>query len=105
MRSRGVVATARAGEAQLGTASPYVRGVIRLLKQNMPKLPRIRGKVVIQLVVSTAGELEGVRVFQSSGKPELDRLVVESIIATRFPKPAKDTTPRERMFQISYDYN
>ncbi len=101
----GVTATARPGEAALGTASPYVRGVIRLLKQNMPKLPRLKGKVTVQLVVGLSGDLEGVRVFQSSGKPELDRMVIESIVATRFPKPTKDTTPRERMFQISYDYN
>ncbi len=101
----GITATARAGEAALGTASPYVRGVIRLLKQNMPKMPRMKGKVTVQLVVGLNGELEGVRIFQSSGKPELDRMVIESIAATRFPKPTKETTPRERMFQISYDYN
>lgn len=101
----GVTATSRAGEAAQGTASPYVRGVIRLLKQNMPKLPRVRGKVTVQLVVGLSGELEGVRVFESSGRPDLDRMVIESIIATRFPKPTKETTPRERMFQISYDYN
>lgn len=101
----GVVAIARPGAARQGEASPFVRAVIRLLKQSMPRSNGIRGSVGIQLVVSLAGTVEAIRVFQSSGRPDLDRLVLERVAATRLVPPAPDTPPRERMFQVTYDYN
>lgn len=101
-----VASLSKPGEAKLGKASPYVRGVIRQLKESMPKQTRIKGKVTVQLIVSATGEVEALRVMRGmTANPELERLIVESILTTRLLVPGKDTTQRERMFQITYDYD
>ena len=101
----GAVAVAAPGAARLGEASPFVRSVIRTLKQTMPRGLGVKGSVTIQLVVSDAGTVEAIRIVKSSGRPDLDRLVVERVGATRLVVPSKDTPMRERMLQITYDYN
>ena len=101
----GAVAVAAPGAARLGDASPFVRSVIRILKQTMPRGLGVKGSVTIQLVVSEAGTVEAIRVVKSSGRPDLDRLILERVGATRLAVPARDTPMRERMLQITYDYN
>jgi len=100
-----MVSVSAPGAARLGEASPYVRGVIRTLKSNMPKPAGMKGDVVIQLVVGASGAVEGVRVVKSSGKPELDRLVAERVFKTRLAAPPATASLRERAFQITYSYN
>lgn len=101
----GVLAVARPGGARLGEASPFTRGVIRILKQKMPRSNGLKGSVVVQLIVSETGQVEAIRLVSSSGKPALDRLVLETVGATRLIPPTPSTPPRERLFQITYDYN
>lgn len=101
----GVMAVSKAGGARLGQASPYVRQVVRMLKAAMPKRVGIRGTVVVRFLVSETGEVAAIGVVQSSGKPELDRLIVEAVRKTRLAVPGKDVSERERVFQISYEYN
>lgn len=100
-----LVSVSAPGAARLGEASPYVRGVIRTLKANMPKPAGMKGDVVIQLVVGVTGAVEGVRVVKSSGRPDLDRLVAERVYKTRLAAPPATASLRERAFQITYSYN
>jgi TonB family protein len=100
-----VVAIEKAGAAKLGEASPYVRSVVRKLKETMPRKPGLKGTVTVQFLISPAGSVEAARIARSSGVPELDRLVLERIITTKFAQPASTTTQQERKFQISYEYN
>ena len=101
-----VASLSKPGEARLGKASPFVRGVLRLLKENMPRQTRVKGKVTVQLIVSATGEVEALRVMRGmTANPELERIIVESILKTRLLVPGKDTKPSERMFQITYDYD
>ncbi|MBS0242470.1 MAG: energy transducer TonB [Proteobacteria bacterium] len=101
----GVVAVSKAGAARLGQASPYVRQVVRILKSSMPKRVGIRGTVVVRFLVGDTGDVIAIAVVQSSGKPELDRIVVENIRKTHLVVPGRDVSERERQFQISYEYN
>lgn len=100
-----VVAIERAGEAKLGEASPYVRSVVRHLKETMPRKPGMRGTVTVQFLISPTGAVEAARIARSSGVAALDRLVLERIISTKFPAPGSTTSLQERKFQISYEYN
>ena len=93
-----------AGSARLGEASPFIRGVLRILKQSMPSSNGMRGNVAIQLLVSGSGDVEAIRLAQGSGNPALDRLVMERVRSTHLIPPAKDTPPRERLFKINYIY-
>ena len=93
-----------AGSARLGEASPFVRGVLRILKQTMPKSNGMRGTVAIQLFVASNGDVEAVRLALSSGNPSLDKLVLETVGSTHLVPPGMDTPPRERLFKINYVY-
>lgn len=100
-----LVSVSAPGAAKLGEASPFVKSVIRTLKSNMPRPRGMTGNVVIQLVVGATGEIEGIRVVRSSGRPELDRLVMERVYKTRLAAPPPTASLRERLFQITYSYN
>ena len=99
-----VQSTSKASIANQGQASEFVRAVLRKLKQTMPTPKGLRGILVIRLIVSETGDVEQVAVTQSSGRPELDKLVLERVRATRLVAPGKTTPARERFFQITYEY-
>jgi protein TonB len=100
-----LVSVSTPGLARLGEASPFVRSVIRILKNTMPKPAGMRGRVLIQLMVGASGDIEAIRVARSSGRPELDRFVLERVAKTKLAPPPATASPRERIFQISYEYN
>ena len=99
-----LVSVSAPGAARLGEASPFVKGVIRTLKANMPKPPGLKGTVVIQLVVGLDGQIEAIRVVKGSGRAELDRFVADRVFKTRLAAPPATASLRERLFQISYEY-
>jgi TonB family protein len=101
----GVSAIAAPGQARLGEASPFVRGVLRILKRSMPRKVSAKGVVVVHFLVGDTGAVEAIRIVRSSGHPGLDRAIVDSVRATRLTPPPPNTPPRERMFQIAYDYH
>lgn len=98
------VAIEKAGAAKQGDASPYVRAVVRKLKETMPKTPGMRGTVTVQFIIGDDGGVAGARIARSSGNPALDNLVLQKVLATKFAPPTSSTRSEERKFQISYDY-
>jgi TonB family protein len=99
------MSVSKAGGARLGEASPFVRSVVRTLKETMPKPLGLKGIVRVHFIVSPSGDAEDLRLVQSSGSSDLDRLVLERIHATHFMAPPKDTPIGDRMFPVSYEYN
>lgn len=100
-----LVSVSTPGAARLGEASPYVREVIRTLKNHMPRPTGMKGKVLLQLAIGAGGAIEAIRIVHSSGRPDLDRFVIERVARTRLAAPPATATVRERVFQISYEYN
>lgn len=98
-------ATSRASIASQGQASEFVRATLRRLKQNMPRSNGIKGTVVIGIVLSERGRLQWVGVIKSSGRRELDSLIVERIRVTPFEETRASVPLQERKFQITYEYN
>ena len=99
---QSVTMMSKAGTARRGEASPFVREILRILKQAMPRPFGTKGRVVIQLIVSPTGEVEALRVAQSSGMPELDRMVLQSIRSAHLTPPTKDTKESDRFFNVTY---
>lgn len=99
-----IAATATASMAAQGQTSEFVRGVLRRLKQNMPRSNGIKGTVVIGIVLSETGQISWVGVLKSSRHKELDELVIARVRATQFDPPQKPIKPIERRFQITYEY-
>jgi TonB family protein len=102
---QGVAAAlSKPSQARLGETSPFVRGVIRILKQTMPQLVRKKGVVVVRFIVSDQGMAEAIQVVRSSGQPDLDQVVLQQIQSTRLLVPTKETSELDRLFQITYEY-
>ena len=99
-----VVATAKAGAARLGEASPFVRAVVRKLKATMPHGVASKGSVVIRFMVGPDGKVQAIRIVRSSGRPALDSLIVQRVAATPLMPPPSNVSSRERVFQITYEY-
>ncbi len=96
--------SSQASLARQGQASDYVKGVMRRLKQTMPKPSGLKGSVVIGIIMSPAGAVAWVGVLKSSGVPMLDTLVAERVRSTQFTAPANGVPPGERTFQVTYEY-
>ena len=101
---RVVQMTSKASDPRLGQASEFVKTVLRRLKQTMPRPRNMMGTVIVQFIVSDTGDIEMIRLAQSSRNAELDRLVIERIRTTRLIAPDKTTPPRDRAFQITYEF-
>ena len=97
--------SSKAGAAALGNASPYVRAVLRKLKNSMPKSRGMRGTLVVRLVIGDDGGVLWVGIPRSSGNPDLDKLVAEAIRVTRFEVPTAGVPLNERKFEITYEYD
>lgn len=99
-----VEATSKASLAAYGSASPAIRAILRKLKSMMPKSPGVRGSVVVRIVLSDHGGVAAAGIMQSSGKPELDKRVLDSVRTALKPDPATNLAPKERLLQITYEY-
>lgn len=99
-----VQATSRASMANQGQASAFVKGVLRKLKQSMPKSNGIKGTVVIGIILSEGGTVDWVGVLRKSNSPNLDQLVLERVRTTKFEASGGHIPPQERKFQITYHY-
>ncbi len=97
--------TSKAGTAALGSASPFIKGVLRKLKGTMPKSRGMRGTLVVRLVIGDDGGVVWVGIPRSSGNPDLDKLVAETIRTTRFEAPGPQVPMKERRFEITYEYD
>jgi protein TonB len=97
--------SSKASMAALGQASPYVRSVMRKLKETMPKPRGLKGILVVGIIVSDGGGIAWTGILKSSGKPELDRLVLDTIRATRLDPPPRNAPENERKYQITYEYD
>lgn len=97
-------ATSKASVAAYGSASPAVRAILRKLKSAMPRSPSVRGTLVVRIVLSEKGGVASLGLVQSSGKPDLDKLVLASVRNALSPDPSTNLTPKERLLQITYEY-
>lgn len=100
----GVLSVSQPGAARLGQESPFVRAVLRRLKQTMPTRVGRQGIVVIQLYVAPSGDVGQIRLVKSSGRADFDALILNRVRSTHLVAPLPTTTQRERLFQITYEY-
>ena len=99
-----VQATSRASMGAQGQVSEHIRGVLRRFKQTMPSSKGMRGTVIIGVVLADNGEMAWVGVLKSSGRRELDQLVVDRVRSTKLELSTKPLTVAERKLQITYEY-
>ena len=97
--------TSRASLAAQGDASPSLRAVLRKLKQTMPKPRNLTGILVVRILLEPSGAIQSVDIIQSSGKKELDQLVLDRVRSTQLLEPGQQLlTNKERLLKITYEY-
>ncbi len=113
----GGAAAGRNGRAEAATLSPgrerdlraewgaVIRARIERRKAYPPAAGSARGRVVVQLTVTSAGALRGVSVVKSSGVAAFDAAAVQAVRAAgRFPVAPKELTARNYTFTLPMSF-
>jgi TonB family protein len=103
-RGRSASMTRPPGITRSGENDDFGRGVIRALKETMPRTADTLGRVAVRLFLSETGNLTDIQLVASGGDPMLDQNVVFSAKQANFPIPPAGSTVRDRTFLIIYVY-
>ncbi|MGE4131913.1 MAG: energy transducer TonB [Bdellovibrionales bacterium] len=91
-------------EASKAEIEAYAREVVLALAHSKPRRSSGQGRVLIQFVLSEAGELLSAEIKKSSGSTRLDRIALKSVQSAQFPKPPQGMTEKQRSYLIPYEF-
>lgn len=80
------------------------RRVQRALEKARPPPLGARGRVILEITVGTAGNLEAVSVLKSSGNPRLDEAALSAARRVAYPVPGPQFTRAQRMYHVPYRF-
>jgi TonB family protein len=84
-------------------AGEFKKAVEQALKATKPAWEETGpGQAVVHFVVAENGEIEDLKVVESSGNAELEKAALESVRGAFIPVPPPDLPPKERTFDIRY---
>lgn len=92
------------GTTRSGANDSFARGVIRALRQTMPQLSDIRGRVTVRIILDDNGNISSVTVVSPSELPELTRSVVFATKQTNYPIPPIGSNMADKTFTVTYIY-
>ena len=88
------------GDGGAAASASYGRAVLTQISRTRKARAPSRGRTVVAFSISDAGSLASVKVLQSSGSPDLDRVALDHIRrAAPFPKP-----PSGAQRQFSFEF-
>ena len=87
-----------------GENDDFGRGVIRALRQTLPRPNGSTGRVGIRFQLSPTGNIIEIHVAVSSGNPSMDQAVVFAARQASFPVPPRNATLSDRSFLVTYIY-
>jgi TonB family protein len=102
---RGAAVARPAGITRSGENDDFGRGVIRALRQTMPRPRDTLGRVTVRLLLTDTGNLAEVRLIRGSGDPILDQNVMFAVKQSSFPLPPLGSTLVDRTFLVTYVYH
>jgi TonB family protein len=91
-----------AGAAASGYQSAYGKSVIAALGKTKPQLAVAGGEIIIQFMLTRAGDIGYLRVVQSSKDKLLDQMAVDWIKRTKFAVPPPGLDEQELKYQIHW---
>ena len=93
-----------AAAASVGDVHAYSVGVVEILAKSRPRADAgmASGTVWVWFEIAESGQPVNVRVSKSSGKPGIDRLVIDAIQATTFPPPPAHASLGQRTYTLPY---
>ena len=84
-----------------GQIDEFTRDVLRKLEQAKPDLNGKAGEAVVTLVVGLSGEVEDLKISQSSGDLRLDRQLLAAFHDLRFVPPPNYADIHDRSFDVA----
>ena len=102
--SRSAAVSRPPGVTRSGENDEFGRGVIRALRQTMPRPTGTLGRVTVRMFLTEQGNLQEVRVVYSGGDPILDQSVLFAVKQASFPLPPVGATVADRTFLVTYVY-
>jgi colicin import membrane protein len=103
--SRGAKAATGRVSASQGTVGYYSGTVNAWIARNRPPAAGARGRVVVELAVSTSGQLTFARIVSSSGNQSLDQIALAAVRrSSPFPQPPPGSTPAQLRFTFPFRF-
>lgn len=93
-----------AATASPGDMTQFEIEVRDALGRNRPAFPGATGHVEVVFGLSAFGDLRSVSITRSSGNDKLDKIVLRTIKATRFPLPPAGMSDLQRSFSVPFDF-
>ena len=93
------------GITKSGWNDKFAREVINALRQTMPQLREILGRVTVRIFLNENGNVADVKVMVPSKVATLDQSVVFAVRQTSFPFPPAAATVADRTFLVTYIYH
>jgi len=87
-----------------GENDEFGRGVVRALRQTMPRPNGTAARITIRLFLSETGNLADLVLVRSSGDPHMDQSVMFAAKQSSFPIPPAGSTLSDRTFLVTYIY-
>ena len=93
-----------AAVASVGEVQAYSVSVVETLAKARPRAAAgmEKGTVLVSFEIAENGLPVNVRVGKSSGKPRIDRMVINAIQTTNFPPPPAQATLAQRTYALPY---
>ena len=92
----------RARSASKQAMTAFAKRIATALARSRPRRIAGTGRVVIAFTLSLGGRVEALTVQKSSGSPRIDGAAVRAVRRTKFPKPPKHATRKQRSFVVPY---
>ena len=103
--SRGAKAATGRVSASQGAVGYYSGTVNAWIARNKPSRAGARGRVVVELAVSTSGQLTFARIASSSGNQSLDQIALAAVRrSSPFPQPPPGSTPAQLRFTFPFRF-
>ena len=93
-----------AATASVGAVQAYSVSVVEILAKSRPRAEAgmETGTVLVAFEIAATGSPANVRVSKSSGKPRIDRMVIDAIQTTIFPPPPVNATLAQLTYELPY---
>ena len=92
------------GITRSGENDDFARGVIRALRQTMPRPTGVLGRVTVRLLLNDNGNLVEVALLRAADDPILTQSVVFAVRQASFPFPPVGANLADRTFMVTYIY-
>jgi protein TonB len=87
-----------------GVAKDYARSVVKAIASSKPSGSGGNGIVHLAFSISTAGQLDDVRITKSSGSAKLDQTAIATVRRARFVPPPPGMSAQQLVYEMPFNF-